>query len=144
MDIVVDTNVLMHAENPASEQQHHAVLLLRHIDQSNTLLCLDESQRILGEYFEQLSNKSVAKGFLKKWLSSNQYVAVKLDLNPADRRWIGNNIGDALDRIFLKATCVSSNRDLVSHDFEDFSLRMRARIQKRLRVSIQTAQQYMT
>ncbi len=49
-------------------------------------------------------------------------------------------IRNKLDRVFIKVTCNSQSRTLVSHDFNDFSRQKRTNLAKCVAISVITAQ----
>jgi len=142
-DIVVDTNVFMHADNPKSGRQDSARNLLNQIDQNSIPIGIDDAQKIFGEYLEYLAASSLGRNYLTKWFSQGAYVLISAKVPPSDARWIGKNISDTLDKVFLKVATNSQEQDFVSHDFDDFPKRKRRDILARLGVSVQTADEYL-
>lgn len=142
-DIVVDTNVLMHADNPKSGRQASSKDLLSYIDRNQIPICIDEGLKIFNEYHEYLASSPIGRSYIAKWLSQNNYVLLTTKLSPSDSRWIGRNISDTLDKAFLKVAVNSQENDFVSHDFDDFPRRKRRDINDRLGVSVQTADEYL-
>lgn len=143
VDIVVDTNVLAHADNPSSGRQDESKQLLDLIDAESIPICIDVKQQIVNEYLEKLAHSSLGMNMLKKWILNKNYVALESSVNPSDSGWIGRNIEDSLDRVFLKVTLNSTEKDFVTHDFEDFHVRQRKKIMKRLPVTLETAEEYL-
>ena len=82
-DIVIDTNVLAHADNPESGRQEESKQLLDLIDSQSIPICIDTKQRIFQEYLDKLADSSLGKNMLKKvdsWqeLCIDRYVAKSL------------------------------------------------------------------
>ena len=143
-DIVVDTNVFMHADDPRSpERQAASKDLLSYIDTNQIPIGIDEGKKIFGEYLEFLASSSIGRSYVAKWLSTNNYTLLSTKMSPSDSGWVGRNIADTLDKVFLKVAVNSIENDLVSHDFDDFPKRKRKEIGKRFGVTVQTADEYL-
>lgn len=140
--VVIDTNVFMHADNPASGRQEDAVEFLESIEQGNGLVDVDIEGRILGEYRERISGSSLSSGLLATWLQNKKIQHIPSNATPDVRRWIGRSVGDALDRTFLKTAYSSTGKKLISHDYTDFPDRKRTKIKSRLRVDVLSARQF--
>ena len=135
-DIVIDTNVLMHANNPSSGRQQQAVELISAMLGASTALCLDavfvgdlaqpKSSLIEHEYMENLGAPSIGSEFLIRMASTGRIVRLPRTVEEDARQWINRQIGNPRDRTFIRVTVNSSERVLVSHDFQDFPTDVRA------------------
>ena len=144
-DIVIDTNVLMHAGNPNEPRFGSANKILDLVQESITLLCIDrgfdinetKNRSIIGrEYLDNLSFGS--KGYaVIVYLLTRQRVVEK-DKNPSTRekRIIRTNIRNARDRVFAGVTCNSESRVLVSHDYKDFPGQIRTYLKRKISMNI--------
>ncbi len=139
-DIILDTNVLMHADNPVSGRQEASEHLIILLSNSTTIIYVDRAGRIRLEYREYLVPGSVGSAFVSAMVRRSQLVAIEIQARPEDRRWIWKNINDPCDRAFLRVAVASKEKVLTSHDFDDFHNRKRSAIRRRLRVSVETAE----
>ena len=139
VDLVVDTNVLMHASNPASGRQEQSGNLLERLYESTTTINVDTTGRILQEYLDYLVPGSAGSAFVAAMVRRGQLVRVESTPPQQDRKWIAKTISDSGDRAFLRTAVVSVEKLLTSHDFEDFPDRIRRKIRERLDVELLTA-----
>jgi predicted nucleic acid-binding protein len=133
----------MHADNPASGRQEDSVELIELLYGNSTLVNVDDRGQILWEYQEYLAKCPAASAFVAKMLQFGRVSRVAVRQRIEDARWIGRNVSDPLDKVFLKVAKNSSSSDLVSHDFDDFPSRKRQKIRDRLSVSVLTAREYL-
>jgi hypothetical protein len=130
-DIVVDTNVLMHADNAnVAEQQQSAIDLLDNILKSTVLLAIDEGfiwddtnrSLIGGEYREHISAGTAGYYFLSKIFSSSQFVEYSRSTPAHISKKINQCISHTKprDKTFLKVSINSSSKVFITHDQEDF------------------------
>ena len=153
-DIVIDTNVLMHASNVSSGRSAEALDLLKILLSAKTVLCVDidlnievqvqDSSLILQEYKEVLDGMSLGALFISQLASDGRIKHVSRRV-PADiNKWISQRISNSRDRTFLKVTTKSDERVLVSHDFHDFNYPLRKDIHKHIDVSVMDAGEAIT
>lgn len=144
-DIVLDTNVLSHAENPGSVNQESALAVLHWMMKSNTLWVLDDNGKdapnpwtsiLYVEYHETLPPQSLSLLLLQTCLQSER---VKFAARPTrvDREIIERLIPrNKRDRAVLGAARGSTDRILVSNDEADFDAATRKAVKKVLGVQI--------
>lgn len=142
VDIVVDTNVLKHAENPQSKKQKEAGELIRYLYENSVDINADTGLMILNEYEAYLHPNSVGFEFVAAMIRAGRLKLLSNSVRLEDRRWIGRNVADTCDRAFLRVACISVEQLLVSHDFQDFPVRKRRQIKTRLGVGIKTAEEF--
>ena len=144
-DIVIDTNVFMHAHNPNEKRSTNAKKLLLKIIDNDILLCVDSgfnlieaknSSLICHEYIKHLRHGSIGLAVVVK-LASDKRIK---ELTSSTERKITKKVNQLLrnksDKIFLKVAHNSNNKVLVSHDYQDFSKTKRKTIKKDLDISI--------
>ena len=138
-DLVVDTNVFVHASNPGVTYCAEAMNLMTALERVSTVLRVDEGfdpdparnrSLIMGEYLEYLQIGMLAYAFVSTWANTGRIIPASSCVVPAVGRRINQIIRNKRDRTFLKVAMNSDDRFLCSHDFNDFSRRKRAEIKK--------------
>ena len=138
-DIVIDTNVLVDANNPAVTRFRDAVSLLVKLVAAgvSTELRVDpgfsaeESQnrsRIISEYFDRMSPGSVGYSVLAQLFGSGRVKSVSTMPQYEIKRKINRIIRNKTDRIFLCVAICSDDQVLVTHDYVDFQSQKRNHI----------------
>jgi hypothetical protein len=147
-DVVVDTNVLVRANNAADSYFDEASEFLETLAYDcETALCLDSGfdydeaknrSLIFAEYRESLSPATLSAPILASLFVAGRVISVETRLPDAQRRCV-NRLIDASkprDRTFLKVAINSAERVLVSHDFEDFDAATRVEIARHFDVDV--------
>jgi predicted nucleic acid-binding protein len=149
LDVVVDTNIFMHAANPSEDRFEDANCLLNKIYGNQTFLCIDEgfdfdesknSSHIGHEFIKNLHQGSfgfslivfLASNCRLKFLAKRSSVAVSKKINQL--------VSKKSDRVFLNVAANSIAKCLVSHDFEDFQTNKRKTIKKDIGIDVLDAQ----
>lgn len=144
-DLVIDTNVLVHAQNPNEERHASAKEFLTLLLDHTATLCVDEGfspkseknrSTIGGEYLDKLIPGSVGFAVIVRLVQELRVKQVKRRPRRSDCKKIDQMIRNKRDRTFVGVACNSTERVLVSHDFVDFQARKRKAIKKALSVSI--------
>lgn len=130
-DIVIDTNVLVHAHNPehafSADARDLAEALLA--PDNLTLLRVDpgfhpiEAQnrsRIIGEYLQKLVPGMVGHHLIQELAASGRLSSVDAQKNRSLKELVRRLVKDPFDRVFLLTASASSDKTLVSHDDEAF------------------------
>jgi len=147
-DIVVDTNVFVHASNPVVTYCAEAKILLTALKNGTTLLCIDEGYNedparnqslIGGEYQENIKPIMLAHAIIAELASTLRIKQVPKRVQPAIAKKINQNIPIPRDKTFLKVAINSENHFLCSHDFEHFPPKKRTKIKGLLNVHIKAA-----
>jgi hypothetical protein len=130
-DIVVDTNVFVHANNPENSYSDESKAFAHTLLAADTALCLDEGfaadearnrSRIAAEYWQHLSPGMLGHEVIQTLAAARRVRTVELPTDQNDKRTIRRLVPrDATDRAFLGTAIRSDDRVLVSHDFDDFS-----------------------
>ncbi len=133
-DIVIDTNVLLHAQNPNETRFENSSNLINKILEENTSLCIDEgfsedeskNKSIIGcEYLSNLQPGSIGQNLIVQ-LALQQRIK-QLTKRAPERivRKINQIIRNKIDRVFLNVAYNSDEKTLVSHDYTDFNISKR-------------------
>lgn len=145
-DLVVDTNVLAHSNNPEFEDFEAAVAFLEALHTSTTLICVDigasESESanrsaIMSEYHFHLSRSSpLAYHLVVTLFSQGRVKEVGTQVSEDRRKVINQCVADKSDRVFVKVACNSSERCVVSHDRAAFSNRAKKVLRNKCLVEV--------
>jgi predicted nucleic acid-binding protein len=148
-DLVLDTNVLLHAGDPRQGRQASAQKLFAKLKTTTTKACVDEgydqdparNRSLIGaEYMQHLRQGSVGYALIQ-FLAVNGRIAVLSRHAPAQiKKQISQMIRNVRDRTFLGVAYNSQSRLLVSHDFQDFDIGKRARLRRDMGVQVVEAQ----
>lgn len=148
VDVIIDTNVLSHAENSGASQQVSALEVLTSMRASTVLWVLDDQGKaapdpatslLFQEYRATLNPQGIAMTLLVECLSYGR-IAFAPRPDQATRNFIRKLIPrNNNDRVVLGAAHGSSDRVLVSNDLSDFSLDVRDEARDSLKVTIVTS-----
>lgn len=151
VDIVVDTNILSHANNNNVDMQLSSLAILQWLLENELKLVLDNTGKgapnpntsvLYAEYMNTLPPQSPAITLLTHCLSSGRvYFAPRpsKDIQDKIRRLVPKNKKDCA---VLGAAFGSSSRQLVSNDLNDFTQSVRKDSKKSLEVDIRTASEF--
>lgn len=125
-DIVIDTNVLVHAANPAVGQHSESLALLEHLVEGRctTELCIDNEGKIISQYRACLNDMDFPLQVVARMAGFGR-VRYLGKLKKNDRQRLRKLIFDRNDRvdvIFAETAAVSRERTLVSHDARAFDV----------------------
>ncbi len=140
-DIVVDTNVLLHAEDTRSVRCEHSLAFLRSLLLTDTQLCIDEgfslsssenTSHIASEYLEHLAFGAYGLYVVAELARNLRVNEVRKSAPYEKSRRINQLIRKPKDRVFLSVAYNSHSKVLVSNDFEDFQAAKRVTSAKNL------------
>lgn len=144
-DLVIDTNVLVHSQNPQEPRHPDSVALLQALLDSTALLCVDEGfacdpganrSHIGSEYLNHLRAGSLALTVVTRLAQTNRIRQLARTAPPPTKKRVNQMIANRRDRIFLSVAFNSGERILASHDYTDFQVSKRGAIEKELGVHI--------
>jgi hypothetical protein len=145
-DIVIDTNVFVHAHNAAIPEHADALLFCNLVRNHTVTICLDEGfsliesdnrSQIGEEYLEHLRAGSVGLALVAHLASTGRMRFVAALITPPDRRWLRKQIPrNGVDRTYVIVALNTEDRVLVSHDRTDFTPNVRASLLNRLDVNV--------
>lgn len=149
-DIVIDTNVLMHADDPrVNEYRDHSNQLQSALRDGTTVLCVDEGfsldpsrnrSLIMGEYLENLQFGMVGFATLSFLAQAERVKSVSKTVTGNVSKKL-KGITTRRDRTFVRVTLNTDDLMFVSHDFQDFPDHRRRDFQRTLGISIITAEE---
>ncbi|MCH8902674.1 MAG: hypothetical protein IIA45_01995 [Bacteroidetes bacterium] len=149
-DIVLDTNVLEHADNSLEKRNTASIMLLYSVNSSSVKLCLDWNTKksfdvaqsiIWTQYLERLNPMMQGYKMLEYLLKNKRIKPVSRNVALNVNKIIIQRIKDPQDKVFVKVVHGSISKVLVSHDFRDFQIAKRKFFKKKLKISIITADQ---
>jgi predicted nucleic acid-binding protein len=149
-DIVIDTNVWVHATNPAEERCDSSKKLLALLRDSDTLLGIDpgfsvedsRNRSLIGrEYLDNIGAGSESYAILVFVLQDIRIKEITRTLPRREAKLMKKWHLKPRDRTFLAVAFNSSEKTLASHDFEDFPPKKRLAIEDSLGVDILEAEE---
>lgn len=154
VDIVIDTNILLHANNPGYPGQASCIEFLDNIQASTELLCLDEgfhtdeakNRSLIGsEYLQKLRTPGTrGRLFVEAMFRSQRCKEVPVKVEQRVLKVINQSIRTekARDKTFLRVAVNSVDKVFVSHDSEDFDKARRKFFDKTIGVRIIACTEY--
>jgi predicted nucleic acid-binding protein len=151
-DLVLDTNVLAHANNNQESRQQFSISLIKYLLSSTELVCVDpgfsfssrhNSSFIASEYFKHLNTGTLGYAFLVEIAKNRRIKETSISVDRATAKKIIQRIGNKRDRTFIKTTINSINRILISHDLRDFSVENRRYFRAEMRTDIIQASEFL-
>jgi hypothetical protein len=155
-DIVIDTNVFVHTNNPGNHFYRSAGATLEKIRGFDLCICVDDvfsledskNTSVIGhEYIKHIRTGTLAYAFLLERLMKNKIVQVfKKDYNEIkrklNRKIIAKEMSNPHDIVFIIVAFGSNNKLLVSNDYNDFNDKIRKYISDTFLVSILDSDEY--
>ncbi len=147
-DMVIDTNVFLHACNPGVTYYQEAGNLMTALLRVSTILRVDEGfdkdearnqSIIMSEYLTHFHIGMLAYAIVSHLASTDRIRPVPRSVKLADGRRVNRIIPEPRDRVFLKVAMNSEDLFLTSHDFAHFPLPTRIRINKIFQVQVKTS-----
>lgn len=144
-DIVIDTNVLVHANNPQLPQSRHSKELILLLLESKTQLCVDRGfdieparnrSQIGGEYLTHLQHGMIGYTLVVQAATHLRIKQVSRSIEPENNRILRTLRLPSMDMLFVKVARNSLERVLTSHDDQHFSDHVRDKVEMRLDVNI--------
>jgi hypothetical protein len=147
IDIVLDANVLMHADNPASTrmQMSRDLLTALQLETCQTHLCVDEGfhmdpaknrSQIGSEYQKHLEIGMLGWAVVAALASSPRVRQVSRSVPPNVSKTIYTQVPKGPDRTYLKVAFNSHDKTLTCHDFGDIPATVRTRLRKAIGVQV--------
>lgn len=145
MGLVIDTNVLEHADNPQELRYESSIAFLNHIRAATgEVIYVDESLSpnesfILNEYRNRLVPGNFGTTVLLLLTQQGRVTPIKRAVPATITKKIKKWAHKPVDVIFLKVAYNSNEKILVSHDFEDFPQKARDFFLDEINVDVVTA-----
>lgn len=149
VDIVLDTNVLVHADNPEEPRREMCCDLLCEMTRCATHLCVDEgfdvneanNRSVIGsEYLKHLHFGMVGYELVRHLASSLRVKQVSRNVPQNVSRHILTQVPKGPDRTFLKVAFNAQSKTLACHDFNDVPDTVRARLKDRVGLHVVDAE----
>jgi predicted nucleic acid-binding protein len=145
VDVVLDTNVLLHADDERQDHQADARGLLDDLLVNETALCVDAGfdtdtaknrSLIGGEYLENLNPTHTAMAVIAHLFATDRVRFVSRSVPPAVKKCVEQCVRKKRDRTFLLVAYNSHERVLCSHDYEDMQAKKRQHLKKVAKVDV--------
>ncbi len=144
-DIVIDTNVLVHASNSNVPQSRYSLMLIDLLMNSTTILRTDPGfdidlsrnrSRIGYEYFKHLHHGMIGFSLVSSLAANKRVRPVSRRVPPQVSRFLRTMNIPPSDCIFVKVAHNSLDKTLSSHDETHFPEHTRDQLSERLHVTI--------
>ena len=129
-DIIIDTNIFVHADTLKNSNRDSAIRFLSTLKGKKTQLCVDEhydfddssknESFIVNEYLNHIGHGSFSFGILLYLLSKNRIIPKSRNVPPGVSKKIVNIIHDKKDRVFGKVAHNSINKTIITHNSPHF------------------------
>lgn len=152
-EVVVDTNVFVHANNTGVTFCASAREALCNIDQQGIIICLDDEFDIVesrnrswigSEYFKHIRIGTFGYAILLKIIMRGNIRQIFKDKYLRFKRQFRQIVRDNVDICFLLVALGCASHILVSNDFEDFQQPKRSKIRKQYGISIISSREFQT
>lgn len=146
-DIVVDTNIWIHAGNPGVDEYEDALRFVIALKASRVAICFESGaspseakneSKILSEYYAQVQGSGVGRQVLTYMLANSRWTTVDPKVPHDQHRAINRNVNDPSDRIFARVATKSAGKRLVTHDKRAFPPKCKKALRKACNVSVQS------
>lgn len=147
-DVVVDTNVLLHAEDERQPFREDSQGLLADLVDGKARLCIDDGfdvdpaknrSLIGGEYHDRVSPSCPSFGVLAELFRSGGVTFVPRGVPAAVKKSIEQSVRNKRDRTFICVAHNSSGKTLCSHDYTDLQPKKRKYLKEKTGVQVLTA-----
>jgi hypothetical protein len=144
-DLVIDTNILLHASNPGDPNFGIAKVFLETLLNVSTILCVEKGfspdrarncSCIMGEYLDHLRVGTLGFVVIQALAAKERIKGVERTVGQREAKKIRQEIRDKSDRIFVKVALNTEEHILVSHDFTHFTVHVRSSLERGIGVSI--------
>lgn len=144
-DLVIDTNVLLHASDPDNPNFVCAKGFLETLLSVSSVLRVEKgfsSDRarnrsyIMGEYLDFLRAGTLGMAVIQTLAAKERIKGVERTVDEREAKKVRQKVYDKTDRIFVKVALNTDERVLVSHDFMHFPLHVRSSLKRDIGVSI--------
>lgn len=147
-DVVVDTNVFLHSVDTRFPGRVGTMQFLLGLLSGDVHLCIDEgfdldesrNRSYIGcEYFSQIRFVSLAWQIITTLGKDGRIRKVSRAVDAGSGKTIRRAVADKTDRVFVKVSCNSKSKALVSHDLRHFPDAARRGLRRSLGVNFYMA-----
>lgn len=144
-DFVIDTNVLVHATNKGYHNQQHCIDIITRLMKSDEKICVDENGAMRGEYDRHLKPGSIGHTLLLILTNpqNNRVRVLNRKIPPTVNNKINKTGIKTADRIFVRIAYKSTDKILVTQEYEDFVDKIRNIIWNEIEVEVIEAGEFM-
>lgn len=138
-DIVIDTNVLVHAGNPNDKFFADSMCLIVKMIDNSVPICIDDNigeSLIVHEYLDNLHHGSLGRILIENASQNLRFKPLPCRTDPSTHKFIKKNISSKRDKTFLRVAFNSDEKTLVSHDFKHFHKNIRKLIKQMIKVEV--------
>ncbi|WP_446745189.1 hypothetical protein [Silvibacterium acidisoli] len=144
VDLVIDTNIFLHAQNKQEKRQKSCEALVALFKDSSCKICVDEgfdldesrNRSIIGqEYTKHLRIGSLGYALVEYLARSGRISFVSTRVSVQVSRHI-RQVTKGPDRTYVRVAHNSNEKTLASHDFTDISSAIRQRLRDAIDVSV--------
>lgn len=144
-DLVLDTNVLMHAGNPSDQNFESAKIFLETLLSVSTVLCVEKGfspdtarnhSKIMAEYLTHLRAGTLGMAVIQTLAAKSRIKGVERTVSQREAKKIIQMVSDKSDRVFVRVALNTEELVLVSHDFACFTANVRYSLKREIGVSI--------
>ena len=149
-DLVIDTNVLVHADDERQGHQDDVIGLLDDLVRGDAALCLDsgfdvdesKNRSLIGaEYLERLTYASTGMQVVAHLFSTGRVSVVSKSVPKGIKSAIEQCVRNKRDRTFISVAHNSDGQTLCSHDFVDMQPKKRKHLKSKVGVAIVLAEE---
>lgn len=150
-DLVIDTNVLVHASNSKEKWQEESVKLIEHLLNSDEVMRVDpvftgdpstNTSYVGYEYLKHLRSGMIGYSFISLMAASKRIVPCSRATHSSKTRAINQCMTNNHDRVFIKVAINSDSKILVTHDFTDFAKNKRTYLHQKFELKVIVAKEY--
>ncbi|MBX3046652.1 MAG: hypothetical protein KF698_06620 [Anaerolineales bacterium] len=144
-ELVIDTNIFVHANNEAIVQHQSALALVSGLLEHDDVICVDPGfsienaknrSSIVHEYLTHVHHGSFAF-YVLGVLGTNQRINEKpKQTDSATNKVIRQHVHDKTDSTFVKVARYTNTGTLVSHDFRNFPTNVRKTLERLISVFV--------
>jgi hypothetical protein len=144
-DLVIDTNIFMHAHDPRQECQQDCLDFLQNLLEGSVMLCVDDGfdteeakncSKIQSEYLNFIISGSYSFYVLQILALSQRIKICPKSVSPQDNKVIRSHVIDSTDRIFVKVAANSREKIFISHDDAAISAEARDVLKSKIGVRV--------
>lgn len=149
-ELVIDTNVIVHAHNEANLYHESALACLTSVLQSKINICVDDdfqfinnnSSVIISEYIQHVRSGTYGYYFLLQMASNGRITVYQKKNYNKEKALLRKIIPNKHDIIFLIITLASHDKYFISNDYNDFNTTIRNEIKRKYDTTIDSSKEF--
>ena len=145
INLVIDTNVLVHANNPKESRQQASIDMIKYILSSTEIICIDEgfvlsealNRSFIGyEYLKHLKVGMLGYTFISIIAQNKRIKQVPKKANATISRKINQCMSNIRDRTYVNVAYNSTDKILITHDYTDFAIPKRKHLGREFGINV--------